>query len=539
MRACGLLLLAILGGCGGGGGGAPQSAIIDFGLVAADAPTVREVTFSNPFAGPSNVDAAGESGPFRAAPGEFPSAAPGGLDFALRVEFTPPSTGEFEGSVTVRFMPVGGGDPASVTVRLRATAEAAKPKVLTTSLDFGDVRISETASRRMTVVNGSRETAISLPAPSIPPAFSIPATAFPLRVGPQETVTLDVQYSPTTLGAHSFDLVLPYDAAGAPLKIPVMATTSTWPEEMVVDYGEVALDASGLTPWLEVDVTPHAISVTFEASTATHDAIEVDAIEGPGGFAPPLPPYGLFWYHPKRGIQNVTLPWTDDASQQLVPGGGIYRFRFRHESGPATTLRVRALVENRVGGVALAGVVDLNVFFSPGTGVTPQTAAAWIQPIISGVDGILGKGGLAIGDVAFHFLTDPAFDSIDLGLNPDGLYQLCEQSAAAAEARVNVFYVRSLRDSVLTISGRTASIQGPASNGWMDSGVAVVSIDDGAVTAHEILHYLGLHHPLEGDAITDTPAGLPGNIMSAATLAGTLTAGQAHVVLRHPLVRSP
>jgi hypothetical protein len=168
MRDFGRILLALaLGGCGGGGGSAAPASVY-FGVVAADAPTVREVMFENPVAGPSTVEPAAATGPFRAADGELPAFAQGGADFALRVQFEPPSPGEFEGTVTVRFVPAGGGDPVEVRMAVRATAEAAKPSILTKSLDFGEVLATERATRRMTLVNSAVHTASHVGAPSLP-----------------------------------------------------------------------------------------------------------------------------------------------------------------------------------------------------------------------------------------------------------------------------------------------------------------------------------------------------------------------------------
>jgi hypothetical protein len=198
-------------------------------------------------------------------------------------------------------------------------------------------------------------------------------------------VTVDVEYAPLVLGIPAFDLVFPHDGEGE-LRIPVAATTSTWPEEMITDLGDVPLDASGDTPWLEAEVTPHAISLTVEATATADETIECIGLEWPGGFAPPLPPWGLQWPTVKRGIRSVTVPWTDAAGEQLAPGGGTYRFRFRRESGPATTLKVRTIVENRPGAVVSGGVLDLNVFVAASFNITPAQVPLWAQTMLAGAD---------------------------------------------------------------------------------------------------------------------------------------------------------
>jgi len=530
MRVYGVFLVAILGGCGGGGGsGSAAPAVVSFGTVTANAPTVRDVMVPDPFAVPSSVEAVAETGPFRIADGALPALAPGGIDFALPVEFTPPSPGDFQGSVSIRFVPAGGGAPVEVTLGARATAEAAKPSTATASLDFGDVLVTASATRQVRLFNAAVHTSYEAGAPTLPAGFTIAGNAFPLTVPPRETRLLDLVFTPGAPGPHSFDLSIPHDAGGPPLRIPVSAMTSGWPEEMVVEYGDIALNGNGETPWLEVDVPQDAISFTVEATATASETLDLLALEWPGGYSAPMPPYGLQWATVKRGIRSVTVPWTDALSQQLTPGGGTYRFRFRRESGTAPTLKVRALIENRPGAIVSGGVLDLNIFVASNYHITPEQVPLWAQSTIVGVDAIFSTIGLKIGDVTGYVL-DPEFDAPISNNYPEKLYDLFQQSGKATATRLNVFIVK-----IDTAGGVAGMVQGPASNGWSESGVAVSGFGNSQTFAHEIGHYLGLHHPLEGDAITDTGAG--NNLMTAG---GTvLTPGQAHVILRHPLVRSP
>jgi len=539
MRVIGALFVAVVVGCaGGGGGGFVPPAPVNFGIVAADAPTVRKIMVGNPFGTSSNVEAVAETGPFHAAAGALPAPASGGQDFELSVEFVPPAVGDFEGSVTIRFVPAGGGSPVEVKVDVRATAEAAIPSTPTPQVDFGDVLMTTSATRQLRFFNAAGYTSYEVSAPTLPAGFSFVGAIFPIKVPPRETRSVDLEYVPMAPGISSFDLAFPHDAGGSPLVIRIVATTSGWPEEMVTDLGSVPLDGSGLTPWLEVDVTPDTISFTVEATATSAETIELVGLEWPTGFQPSLPAYGLVWPTVKRGIRSVTVPWTDDPNEQLDPGAGTYKFRFQRESGTATSLKVRTIVENRPGGIVSSGTLDLNVFLIVGPGFTPEMAQnnAALQATLAAASTVLGTAGITIGDVAYYGIENQNYNVIGSVSDPWGteIFQLFQETSVATDPRVNVFYVQSIYGAY----GLAGMVQGPASNGWQESGVVISGFDNGRVTAHEVAHYLGLHH-IDADAITDTAPATPGNVMGVSVAGPTFTSGQAHVILRHPLVRSP
>jgi len=538
MRACGLFLLACAAACGGGGGGgSPQLAVVAFGTVTADGPTGRDVMFPSPFSATSNAEVAAEDGPFRVAAGELPTLAPGSADLSVRVEFVPPSAGDFEGSVAVRFVPIGGGKAVEVRVNLRATAEAAQPSAPAPLVDFGDVRMTTHATRQLRLFNAAGYSSYEVSAPTLPAGFSMPGTVFPVRVLPRETVWIDLAYDPVAPATHSFDILFPHDAPGSPLAIHVLALTSGWPEEMITDYGSVALDAAGDTPWLEVELPPDAISFTVEATATTAETVEIVGLEWPHGFQPSLPAWGLVWPTIKRGIRSMTIPWTDDLNYQLEPGGGTYRFKFRRESGPATSLNVRAIVENRPQGIVTTGTLDLNVYLIVGPGFTPDQAKSdpALQAALAGANTILQTAGITIGDVAYYGIEDSSYSIIGTPTDPNTeIFKLLAESYRATDTRVNVFYVSYLYYAL----GVSGLVQGPAANGWPESGVIITGPDAGNVTAHEIGHYLGLHH-IDLDAITDTGPLMTGNVMGVSTAGPTFTPGQGFVIRRHPLLRSP
>jgi hypothetical protein len=253
----------------------------------------------------------------------------------------------------------------------------------------------------------------------------------------------------------------------------------------------------------------------------------------------------------------ATLPDGDNPNVQLVPGGGTYRFRLYRASGSETSFDVRVIVENRDGIPSNEGRVDLNVFLAPALGITAPGTDAKLQAVLSRVDDILGQVALQVGDVDYYQLADAAYDVVSAVQLP----ALLAESVVATETRMNVFFVQGVQGpgGFITL-GISSALPGPKRNGTRVSGVAVdfVIADAatvGQVAAHEMCHYLGLFHTTEADGSNDAIADtLPcpatgtnavctteggGYLMHWKSLASALpviSAGQAHVILAHPLV---
>jgi len=558
------LTFALAQGCGGGSPARVYPAVVaslEFLLVSADAPVARSALLRNPLGVPATLALIEPAtGAFAPRTGALPRVFLGAEVEGIDVVFTPGAPGHYVETLKLRFVAESGGTAVEVELTLRAEVEAALPEPGVPRLDFGDVLVGRSRLVEMAVRNGAALSSFTLQgATGLPAQFAIPPSALPAQVPPGATLLIPVTYTATALGSHAFTLRLSHDAPGGAIDLPVTASTTTWPAELITDFGPVAL-AGGDTPWLEVTLPPHAISLSVEGVGAAGDILGLRALEGPGGKVyENAASTGDYLWTPSPEAYNATLPNSDRANVQLVPGGGTYRFRLTILSGSSASLRVRAIVHNRPGGLFTDGLLPLNVFLASGLSVHAAGAGtnSQLQSLLGEVDRILAKRGLRLGAISYFDVADPAYDRIDSEAEFADLLRL---SAAAPATRLNLFLVlRTLGGGVVGVS---ASVAGPARNGTGVSGV-MVDYDAGSiatlgyVAAHEIGHFLGLYHTVEQDGshdIIDDTANCPasGTNSTCATVGNSylmhwqvlgvdpaVTAGQGRVLQAHPLVGPP
>ncbi len=520
------LLVALLAACGGGGGSPPQvEQLVMLGTVPATV-TTMDVTVANPLGADATVDEAeGSVGPFVPAIDALPAAVVAGGDLILPVVFHPPGPGIREGTIRLRF--VAGGEEREVALLLRANVEKATLTLYTPTLAFPDTVFGKEKTLSVHVRNESALTSAAVTAvQGLPPEFSTSFT--PRTLLPGEDLAIPVKYAPTTRGSHDFILRVKHDI-GPSLEVHVTAGTASWPVEEIVDFGDVPL-VNGRTDWLEVDVSPDAISLSIEAIST---GVGLLNLEGPDGtIYLDEQQTGPFQWRSgySSGVVAAMLPQDGSAAPQLVPGGGIYRFRFNHLFSPTAggTVSVRAIIENRTGAVVEDGVLDLNIFLSPGLGVSDPATDPKLAAVVSRMDDIFAQVGLRMGEVSYYKLTNPAYDHLEYGGQP----ALWAESKAAVETRMNIFFVLTVQVGHPAV-GLAAAAPGVKRNGTLASGVVVdYDFDNvvaiGQVAAHEVGHYLGLQHVDDIDNVM--------HYQYTGTALPTLTTGQGYVTLRHPLV---
>ena len=514
---------------------------------------MRDVGVANPFDAEAVVEIIEQpSGGFALAKPTFPIVISSGAVRSFEVVYAPDGAADPEGEMLLRIK--AAGRARNLRIRFMATVETPRIELVTGTAAFGNVLVGESATREVSVRNASAVTPIAFSAfGALPQGFTL--TGASGQLAPGATAALSLLYTPAQLDTHAFSFTIDHDASDDPLSVSVSAQATTWPAELVTDFGSIAL-VDGETQWLEVNVPPHAISFSIEA---LREDVQIGLLEfqGPGGhvYENDTATGDFLWFTGDQ-VFTATVPSSDREALKLVPGGGLYRFRLFLMSGSATSFDVRAIVHNRPDGVSATGKVNLNVFLAPGLGIDPADAPTHtrLQGVLDAADGIFDQQGVRIGEVAYYALDDAAYDSIDSHGEFD---DLCAESAVAAEHRVNLFFVKKTLSGSVGVAARLA---GPAVNGTSESGV-IVDFDFGSVaqggyvTAHEVGHFLGLLHTAEQggghDLIDDTlecPAS--GTDATCSTEGGSylmhwrvlsvtpiVTDGQGLVLRGHPLVR--
>ncbi len=494
-----ILGLIICIACGGGCGSTVSTTLQaePFALVRGDVQTNRPVGVANPFGAEAVVELVeAPTGAFALAKPTFPLVISAGAEREFDVAYAPDGAATAEGEMLLSI--VSEGNRRNLRIRFSASVETPRIDLLTPSIAFGDVLVGESATREMRVRNSSAVTPLDFSAiTALPADFML--TGGSGTLAPGATASLALRYSPQQLGTHGFSIAVAHDAPGDALSISVTGRSSTWPAEIITDFGTVTL-TDDETDWIEVDVPPHAISFSIEA---LRDGAQIGLLEfqGPVGHVYENDTAtGEFLWFTGDEVFTATVPSSDRSALKLVPGGGIYRFRLYLMSGSASSFDVRTIVHNRPGGSSQTGELHINVYLAPGLAIDIADAPTHtrLQAVLTEADRIFAQQGLRIGQVDYYALADAAYDNIG---SQGEFGDLCAESSVATETRVNLFFVLKTLSGPVGVAARLA---GPARNGTPDSGVMVdfdfgTVAQNGYVTAHEIGHFLGLLHTTESD----------------------------------------
>lgn len=550
----------MLGACGGGGGPGADGSAQDLGTFALVPASVIPWPVTNPLDEAATLTLLSADPPFGFEPGTFPLLLGAGATAPLPLVFTPSAPGPVSG--TLRLHLQGATTSRGIDQLVRATAEAVTFAATPAVLDFGTVEVGLTEQRQVVLENRSARSTVTLSDLAFPsPAYELLGSGLPATLGPQDQVTLTVRFTPPgPIVADGTLLVGPTDLGGA-VPVPLRARSPGEGSEEVTDFGSVPFDGLGRTAQMSVLVPGDAISLTIEAYGAGGGSFGLAELLGPGDTVyENLQLTGNFVWNAGSPVFSATVPNTDRADVQLVPGGGTYLFRIWRVNGATEAVDVRTIVERRPAATSGIGTLPLNIWLARGIAPTAATAAsdARLQQMIGRIRSTYAAKGVALGDIDYYDVEDPAFDRIDGDAEFRAMLRL---TSAATEERLNLFFVVAIPFGNLgggTIGGIAGTISGPKRAGTGLSGVMCAYSGAsatvlGLVAAHEIAHYLGLYHTVEAsgehdflDDTLDCPAnGTNGTCTTEganylmhwfATGGDVLTATQGRVLRGHPLM---
>lgn len=533
---CGFLLIL---GCGGGGSGQaaplPESTERhDLGAVRGDAQTTFQLEVVKPLISAATMELLEPpTGPFAPAPNALPADTGTGVEATLKVVFSPPvnpSTSTQQGTIRLRFTSADGQVSLVKTLAFTAIIDDVSAGLPLALVEVGKVTVGTAVRFGISVENRSLATPIEVSGASVPPGdFSVAPDAgpFPLIVPPASRRSVTMVFRPSREGASEATVTIPNSASAAPLHATVRGTGIG--TERTIYVGFVPVDpVTGESAWVEFNVPPEAVGLYLDASgDPVSSIIDLIGLEGPSVrvYETSAQQGPLDWRanYPAgaRGYLNVQLPSTNAPSVQLVPGGGTYRFRVRDSNPVLGGLDVSVRIKQEATGSVTGGTIDLSIFLANSLRIADRNdplSDPGLGMILKTADVLLGTIGVRIGRIEFTFL-DASFDMIEDPAEIDDL--LAQNTSGHPEGRLNLFFVDGTLPRSMATAGATP---GPESNGSRFSGVVVGfyaadTTSVGGMVAHVIGHYLGhVGLGVENGGIT-------------------FTAGEAHAILRHPLVK--
>ncbi len=223
LTAC---LVIVLSGCGPtatvsatGASGSPQTspqltistASLNFGSVAVNTASTQFLTVSSTGSSPVTVNSASISGLGFTVVQVFPVVLNPSQSLTLQVQFQPTAAGTLTGQLTISSNSTN-GNTAVVTLNgtgTTASGPQTSPQlsVSAASLDFGTVTVNTSTTQSLTLTSAGTSP-VTINSASLTGAGFTTAQSFPVVLNPSQSLTLQVQFDPTTAGTFTGQLTI-------------------------------------------------------------------------------------------------------------------------------------------------------------------------------------------------------------------------------------------------------------------------------------------------------------------------------------------
>jgi len=184
----------------------------------------------------------------------------------LQVQFSPTAAGSTSGQLTINSDSTSG---ATAVVSLGGTGTAANAQLTigSTSLSFGNVTVN-TASTQSVTLTSTGTTPVTLNSAAITgTGFSIVGGSFPVTLNPNQSVTLQVQFNPTTTGSVSGQLSISSDStSGSPTTVALSGTGAAVAHQVGLSWNAPASSSDPVTGYNIYRSTGSGSSVQINTS---------------------------------------------------------------------------------------------------------------------------------------------------------------------------------------------------------------------------------------------------------------------------------
>ncbi|MGB8538506.1 MAG: choice-of-anchor D domain-containing protein [Acidobacteriaceae bacterium] len=205
-----------------------SAASLTFGDVTVNSASTQPVTLTSTGTAPVTINSAATSGTvFTVSGATFPVTLNPGQSVTLNAQFEPTATGAATDQLTIQS---DSSTNSTAVVSLSGTGTAATSPQLTlsaVSLIFGDVTLNTASTQPVTLTSTGTAPVTINSATLTGTGFTVSGATFPVTFNPGQSVTLNVQFDPTTTGAASGQLTIQSDSSTNSTAVVNLSGTGT------------------------------------------------------------------------------------------------------------------------------------------------------------------------------------------------------------------------------------------------------------------------------------------------------------------------
>jgi hypothetical protein len=225
---------------------------LSFGDVTIDTSTAQSLTLTSTGTAPVTVNSAVIAGAgFALADNSLPVRLAPTQSLTLHVQFNPTAVGRATGTLTINS---DSSTSHTTEVALSGMSIAAPSPQLTLSagsLSFGNVTVDTSTAQSLTLTSTGTAPVIVNSASILGPGFSLTGASFPVTLAPTQSLTLHVQFNPTTVGRATGTLTINSDSStGSTTEVALSGVSVAAPSPQLtlstasLSFGNVTVDTS-------------------------------------------------------------------------------------------------------------------------------------------------------------------------------------------------------------------------------------------------------------------------------------------------------
>ena len=204
-----------------------SAASLSFGSVTVNTSTTQSLTLTSTGTSPVTVNSATISGAgFTIVAQGFPVTLNPTQSLTLQVQFLPTAAGAASGQITIISNSSTG---STAVVAMSGTGTASNPQLTVSagSLSFGSVAVNTATTQALTLTS-TGTTAVTVNSAAVTGAgFTIIGGSFPVTLNPTQTLTLQIQFDPTTAVALTGQLTISSNSTSGSTSVVALSGTGT------------------------------------------------------------------------------------------------------------------------------------------------------------------------------------------------------------------------------------------------------------------------------------------------------------------------